>query len=143
VLVVITDGADQHSYQSLDTVIGKVQGSQVQLYAIGYFSPLERNLFQDTRRAVYRVDGTAIDNPLVVFRRLAQESGAEAFFPRTDGELRRAVEQIASDLRRQYTLAFYPPDDIRPGEYRRLEVRLPRPELRVRARPGYAIPAAK
>jgi Ca-activated chloride channel family protein len=142
-LVVITDGADQHSYQTLEQVIEKVRESQVQVYAIGYFSTEERALFRDSTGVVYRIDGKPIDNPRVVFQRLARESGAEAYFPLNDGDLREAVEKISADLRRQYTLAFYPPEDIRPGEYRTLQVQVNRPGIRVRARVGYAIPNVK
>ena len=51
------------------------------------------------------LDGRVIDNPRVVLEQLARDSGAESFFPRSDIALTKAVEKIADDLRRQYTVA--------------------------------------
>ena len=56
-----------------------------------------------------------------------------------DEELRKAIERISTDLRQQYTLSFYPPKSARPGEYRRIQVKVKRHGARVRARPGYAL----
>lgn len=138
-LVIITDGADQHSSRSLNDMIREVQESQAQIYAIGYFGPDEDRLFRSAEDHVTRIDGREIDNPRVVFQRLATESGAEAFFPRSDPELRKAIEWISTDLRQQYTLSFYPPKGAGPGEYRRIQVKVKHPGARVRARPGYAL----
>jgi hypothetical protein len=72
-----------------------------------------------------------IDNPLLVFERLSKESGAEAFFPANDGDLKRAIDRISSVLDAQYTLAYYPSNIDR---FRRIQVRVNRPSARVAAR---------
>lgn len=135
-VVLVTDGADQHSSHKLDEVIAEVQEARAHLYAIAYFAPNEYELFQSSGTKITLVSGWEIDNPRIVFQRLAKESGAVAYFPKSDGEMRRAVEEIASDLRLQYTIAFYPPKEEK-GTYHRLEVKVKRSGARVRARPGY------
>ncbi len=139
-LVVITDGADQHSTHTLDELIHALQESQAQLYTIGYFSMREDEIFSLSQSKVILADGEQIDNPRLVFKRLATESGAESFFPRSDTELQSAVDRISKDLRTQYTLAYYPSNRARDNHYRRIRVRLRPKGLRVRARQGYVLP---
>jgi len=51
------------------------------------------------------------------------------------GELDRAYEQIAAELRSQYSLGYQPDDPAAPGEWREIEVRSRRGEARTK--PGY------
>ncbi|HEY2932199.1 MAG TPA: VWA domain-containing protein [Acidobacteriota bacterium] len=140
-MVVITDGADQHSVAKLDQVIDAVQAWHGQVYVIGYFSAAEDELFRANGPTVLRSDGVQIDNPRHVFKRLAQESGTEAFFPRSDEELRRAVDAISADLKRQYTIGYYPTRSFTDTGYRRIRLRVHRNGVNVRARRGYRPPA--
>ncbi len=141
VLVVITDGADQHSRHTLDQVIHRLRRSQVQMYLIGYFAPEEDEAFRLGGPTVSLIDGTPIDNPRVVFERLAAESGAEAFFPTSQEALQRIAEAISIDLRTQYTLAYYPPNPSQLDRYRRIRVEVRRKGVNVRARRGYILRA--
>jgi Ca-activated chloride channel homolog len=136
-LVVFSDGSDQHSLHTLEEVVHAVQESQVQLYGIGYFSKEEEAIFHTGPAKISLLNGQQIDNPRVVFQRLAKESGAEAFFPRSDQDLRRTIDRITTDLRTQYTLAYQPSRPLTAGEYRRIEVKVQGGRWRVRARPGY------
>ena len=137
VLVVITDGTDQHSVHTLDDVVVGLQESQVQLYLIGYFSEFEDRLFRSGVRNVMRIDGVSLDNPRLVFKRLSEETGAESFFPESDQQLRQTVESLSEDVRRQYTLAYYPSRPFRDDAYRQIEVKVRRRGVRIRARQGY------
>ncbi len=51
-------------------------------------------------------------------------------------DLQAAFARIADELRKQYLLGYYPPDD-KSDEDRRIQVRVSRPGAKVRARPGY------
>ncbi len=137
-LVVITDGADQHSRLRLEGLVHSVQISQAQVYMVGYFNPAEHEALRRRGPTVSLWDGTKIDNPLFVFQRLAKESGAERFFPTSDSDLERAVKAISADLRHQYALSYYPPNPSDTA-YRRLRVEVARRGLRVRARHGYRL----
>jgi len=59
-------------------------------------------------KKVSLISSQEIDNPVMVFGRLAKESGAESFFPDSPSKLQDAVTAIARQLRAQYTLAYYP-----------------------------------
>ena len=48
-----------------------------------------------------------------------------------------AFRSVAEELRRQYSLGYYPKNAPRPGERRNVKVRVNRPELVVRTRDSY------
>ncbi|HVF55790.1 MAG TPA: VWA domain-containing protein [Pyrinomonadaceae bacterium] len=52
-------------------------------------------------------------------------------------DLDRAFSHIAEELRRQYSLGYYPRQPGRTGERRRVRVRVNRPDLAVRSRDSY------
>ncbi len=136
VLVVVTDGADQHSHRSLEELIPLVQASQAQAFIVGYFGKDEYDLYKSARnQKVTLVTSQEIDNPVTVFKRLANESGAESFFPSSPAKLQEAVDAVAHQLRTQYTLAYYPQSSER--DFRRIEVRVAQSGARVRTRRGF------
>jgi VWFA-related protein len=51
--------------------------------------------------------------------------------------LRRSFQQIADELRTQYSLGYYPADAARDGKYRKIRVRTTRKGVALRTRPGY------
>jgi Ca-activated chloride channel family protein len=138
-MIVITDGNDQHSRSTLNDLIHALKKSRVQLFGIGYFSTATGELYRISSPKGITVTEQPIGNLRTAFKRLARESGGEAFFPRSDQELQMAVEQISKDLRTQYTLSYYPSNATPDDRYRRIKVKLRRRGLRVRARQGYIL----
>jgi VWFA-related protein len=136
-LIIISDGADQHSTHRLSETIRLVRESEIQIFTIGYFSKDEEQLFRAPTARIMRIDGKELDNPRAALEKVAQESGGDYFFPRSDKELAQAVAQISEDLRTQYTLAFYPRVQDRENRYHELWVTVPDSSHKVRARPGY------
>jgi VWFA-related protein len=57
-----------------------------------------------------------------------------------DSALERAISEIGGELHSQY-LVSYRPAGVPAGGYHEIEIRVRRPNLRVRARPGYYLPA--
>lgn len=136
-LIVITDGADQHSHRTLQELIPIVQAAHAQLFMIGCFGKEEAAHYGSSDKRITLVTSQEIDNPHYVFERLAQESGAEYFFSTSPGKMQEAVDSIARQLRTQYSLAYYP----RKGSgYRRIEVKVAPRGLKVRARRGFVLP---
>ncbi len=72
-----------------------------------------------------------------VLRQIADETGGAAFDSRDPGALGAIYRRIGEDLVHQYTLSYYPTRPVGEGGWRRLTVRVDRPEASVRARPGY------
>lgn len=70
-IVIITDGADQHSRLTLDQLIALTQSSNAQIFTIGLFDPSEYDVFRERTKTVSLLGERDIDNPLVVFERLS------------------------------------------------------------------------
>ena len=70
---------------------------------------------------------------------LAQNSGGRSFDAPTMSNLDAAFSGIAEELRRQYSLGYYPENVGQAGERRRISVRVARPNLVVRAKSSYIV----
>jgi Ca-activated chloride channel family protein len=130
-VVVITDGADQHSRLKLEEVIELTRSSSVQVFAIGLYSQAEQEIYRERGKPVILANGREIDNPIVAFERLAKESGAESFFPSSDGDFQQALDRISAFMEVQYTLAYYPESE---AGLRKIEVKVNRRGAKVSAR---------
>jgi len=109
-LIVITDGADQHSRLALDQLIRLAESSKPQIFMIGFFDPAEYDQYKESGKTVTLVNGREIDNPLTTFDRMSKESGAEAFFPSSERDLSGVLDHILGVLHAEYSLAYYPED---------------------------------
>ncbi len=120
-LIVISDGGDNASKSSLDRVLKMAEESSAVIYTIGVFGEEDPD-----------------KNPKVL-RRLAHETGGEAFFPSEPKETVEICERIARDVRDQYTLGFSSMNG-KPGAYHKIRVTARSKEhgkLSVRTRAGY------
>jgi Ca-activated chloride channel family protein len=70
-------------------------------------------------------------------RELADHSGARLFKVDMLGDVNQSFQLIADELRHQYMLSYYPTNDKRDGNYRRIRVVVNQPNIAVRARKGY------
>jgi VWFA-related protein len=74
-------------------------------------------------------------------RVLSDETGGFAVVNRND--FATAFERVVADNSSYYVLAYYPQGNKRDGKFHRIEVKMTRPGLHVRARRGYLLPKAK
>ena len=134
-LLVVTDRADQNSHRSLEDLIPIVQASQAQVFILGCFGKAEYDSYRSAHtEMVALVTNREIDDPLTAFKRLANESGAESFFPSSD-KLQDAIDTVAHQLRTQYTIAYYPSSST--SGFRQIKVKVAQSAARVRARRGF------
>jgi len=68
---------------------------------------------------------------------MANTSGGRLVRADNNAMLPRAFQQIAEELRTQYSLGYYPTNPARSGKYRKIRVRTTRKDVAVRTRPGY------
>ncbi len=68
---------------------------------------------------------------------LAVKSGGKLYRADTLGSLPEAFANIADELRNQYSLGYYPTNQMRSGKYRKMQVKVARKGAVVRTRPGY------
>lgn len=70
---------------------------------------------------------------------LSQVSGGRNFEATTLANLDSAFSGIAEELRRQYSLGYYPETNGRVGDRRQIQIRVMRPNLVVRAKTSYIV----
>jgi VWFA-related protein len=68
---------------------------------------------------------------------LAYKTGARLFRADTTRDLTQSFALIAEELRRQYSIGYYPKTTAQAGTRRQIKVRVMRPDLVVRARDSY------
>ncbi|HEY9282387.1 MAG TPA: hypothetical protein VIP46_02935, partial [Pyrinomonadaceae bacterium] len=68
---------------------------------------------------------------------IARLTGARRYRADSTRDLTGAFSLIAEELRRQYSLGYYPKQSAQAGERRRIRVRVMRPDLVVQARDSY------
>jgi Ca-activated chloride channel family protein len=128
VLLVFTDGEDTTSATSASDVIRLVRSTNVTVYPIAFN---ERRMSSNSEVRARAFLGA-----------LASSSGGQVFRPLASRELAETYNRILDELSAQYVLGFVSDDPRHDGTYRRLEVEVRRPGLRVRHRPGYYAPAS-
>ena len=125
VLLVITDGQDNMSRETLQDALHRLQTNKgATLYAIGLTGQGEPGMSRQGRQAL---------------QDLASSTGGAAFFPENLDEVDAITREIAHDIRGQYTLAYNPGSAIGNGyQTIRVEARgQGRTRYYVRTRTGY------
>jgi Ca-activated chloride channel family protein len=126
-IVVLSDGEDTSSLVSFEEVLSLASRSDTVIYTIGLAAsePPGRQSSQDSQ---------------FILRRLAQQTGGRAFFPRDASDLAGVYGDIRAELSTQYSLAYESSSPKRDGQWRRIVVRVNRPNMAVRTRQGYYAP---
>jgi len=124
VLLVITDGVDNESRESLESAIRKVQDDNgPTIYTIGILGDEP-----GTKRAKRALQS------------LSDQTGGVAFFPKDLMEVDEISQEVARDIRNQYSLTYKPTNPRSNGGYRKVKVEARAPgykDLQVRTRDGY------
>ncbi|HYB94134.1 MAG TPA: VWA domain-containing protein [Vicinamibacterales bacterium] len=123
VVLVFTDGEDTSSRTSFRTVLERARDEEVMVYSIG----LESEYFNGVRVVRSR--------PSRDLRRLADETGGGYFELVKTADLAPTFTRVAQELRSQYLIGFAPAS--LDNKVHKLEVRVSRPGMTVRARRSY------
>ena len=78
-----------------------------------------------------------------MLRQLAQETGGRAFFPERADDLPEIYERISDELSSQYTLGYISKNPLQDGRWRRIVVRVDRPNVAARTKQGYYAPSIR
>jgi len=134
-LLLISDGQDNNSRYTFNELRRLLKESDVTLYGVGILSGADAG-------SSMGMEGQGI------LDELASVSGGKAFFPRSNAEMDDIFEQIALELRHQYSIGYKPTDFTNDGRWHKIKVKVspPRglPRLFVRSKEGYyAIPGSR
>jgi len=125
-LIVISDGEDNRSRLGVGDVRRMLRESDVIVYTVLIGPLLPRS------------------NGGMIMDELASASGGKSYSPSNSERMSEAFEQIALELRRQYSIGYTPSNLVTDGKWRRVEVMVTPPpgfpRLVARNRKGYYAP---
>lgn len=107
VLLVVTDGNDNASTETLESLVREAQQNDVLIYGIGLLSQEERKEAKAAKRALDL---------------LVTSTGGQVFYPNTAAEVEEIAKEVARDIRNQYTIAYTPSNPALDGTFRQIKV---------------------
>ncbi|HUE21083.1 MAG TPA: VWA domain-containing protein [Bryobacteraceae bacterium] len=132
ILLIVSDGGDNHSRFRAREVENLARESDVEIYAIGMGSSSVRTV------------GDLWDGPALL-NELADEAGGRCYDIDDPRGLPAVADKIGRELRHQYVLGYVPQNRQRDGRYRRIQVKIARapgqPRLTAYWKRGYYAPA--
>ena len=123
VMVIVSDGSDNQSEHTRDEALGMAERGEVIIFAIS------------TNRQRISMQG---DN---VLKYLAEKTGGRSFFPFSADDLAQDFQDIARELRSQYSLAYVSTNTAHDGTFRNVTIDALPKNYRVRAKSGYFAPS--
>ena len=121
VMVMYTDGGDTKSVLTLRETMDLLKASNVTVYAIGLVQQM----------GSYRMQME------MTLRQLAETTGGQAFFPTAMKDVESAYEKVLAEIKGQYHLGYQSTNTATDGAWRKVEIKVKRPGLRIRSRKGY------
>ena len=123
-IILLTDGYDTSSRWKQKEAINRALQYDAVVYAIGIGDDFQGG-----------IDDGAL-------KRVAEQTGGRAYFPRNEEQLRVAFAQIQDELRSQYLIAYSPTNKAKDGSYRNVRVEVANPtvaqqKLRLTYKQGY------
>lgn len=131
ILLVLSDGGDNHSRRHVTEIRNLLKESDCQLYALGIFDA------RDMKRTSEEREGPGL------LSELAEMTGGHLFQAANLSELVNLAGKIGTELRSQYILGYKPTDIRHDGSWHRIKVGLAPSHdlpLTARARTGYYSP---
>ena len=125
IMVAYTDGGDTRSVMSFGDALTALRASDVTVYIVGF---LENQGARDKLEQRIRLT------------QIAEATGGLAFFPTTKKDIDVAYDQVTSDVKSRYLIGYVSSNQANDGRWRKLDVRLNRPDLKsakIRSRKGY------
>jgi len=136
VLVLLSDGRDEAasglepgSLHTLPEALDRALRNEVMIFTVGVGHRLDAQMDFEGKQSV----GT-------ILKTLAEDTGGRAIFSSRPGQIRKTFDEVAQDLRHQYSLAYVPDDSRHDGTWREIRVTVTKPGLKVTTRRGYYAP---
>jgi Ca-activated chloride channel family protein len=123
VMIVISDGDDNHSEHTRDEALSMAQRAEVTIFAI------------KTNRSGVEERGD------MVLKSLSEKTGGRAFGAFDTRDLAAEFRWIGLDLRNQFLLSYTSTNTARDGTYRKIKILPVNKNLHVRAKAGYFAPS--
>ena len=127
-IILLSDGEDTSSLVTFEDVLDLARRSETAIYAIGLMEEAANGQSKGFREATYAL------------RQLTTDTGGRAFFPSDIKNLASVYGQIYDELSSQFTIGYTSRNLRRDGSWRRIVVRVNRPNATARTKQGYYAP---
>ena len=124
ILVMYTDGADSRSDLRFADLMDLLKASHVTVYAVGLVERTGRMRAEVTMR----------------LQQMVQATGGQAFFPSSLDDLDESYEKVLAEIAAQYQLGYTSTNGARDGNWREVQIKVLRPDIKLRSRKGYFAP---
>lgn len=124
-LMVVTDGEDNASRMTLESLIKLAQDSEAVVYTVGLMGGENNRSAKRAKKAMAAI---------------SEATGGAAFFPEDMSEIEAIATRIAHDIRNQYVITYTPTNADQSNRFRSVKVQASSPgrgKLFVRTRTGY------
>ena len=128
ILLMYSDGGDNTSSITYPEVIDLLKASDVTMYTIGFLNHLGSSYQLEARSRM---------------QRLTEPTGGQAFFPSSLKEIDTTYERVLAEVKAQYTLGYLSTNTRADGTWRKVQIKVTGPGLKVRSRQGYYAPYRK
>lgn len=123
IIVLISDGDDNNSRNTMDQALMLSQKNGVVIYAIS--------------TAITGGTTTADrDRGDKILKQLTSQTGGRSYFPKKVGDLEVGFQTIGEEMRSQYSLLYSPTNKVRDGKFRSYKVELKNKNYKIGAIPG-------
>lgn len=112
-IILLSDGVNTSGQLQMKQAIERALKNDVVIYSIGIGDS-------------FNYDG--VDEGSL--RKVSEQTGGRAYFPRNETELRAAFAQLEQELRSQYLIAYSPTNKNRDNTFRQIRIEVLNPELR-------------
>jgi VWFA-related protein len=156
-IVLLTDGVDTTSHASYKSSLRVAEESDALIYPVsygGFRSSTLPGVIAQPRIPLPGGGGIILGNPRTTgaaggataadyargdayLNELAQRTGGRMYRGNSVVNISQAFEWVAEELRRQYSLGYYPKAAGKNGERRQIKVQVTQPNLAVQARDSY------
>lgn len=121
ILVMYTDGGDTRSEMSWSDTLTLLKASDVTVHAVGLLDHA----------------GSARNELRMRLQQITETTGGLAFFPGQLKDLDAAYAKILEEITSQYHLGYASTNHVTDGAWRKVDIKVKRPDLKVRSRKGY------
>jgi len=125
-IIVLSDGLNNKSSATADKALNAALGANASIYTVDMMDP--------TAAALERMKSAG------ALKNFANKSGGLYVSSPGGQALDVAFGEILEELSNQYTIGYRPSNRARDGRWRKIELKLSRPELITRTRDGYRAP---
>lgn len=138
-IVLFSDGVGSGMFASAKRNLRDAEELGALIYTVQFDTyPAEPSRYVDRKEYIKQIEEA--NNYM---RDLAQKTGGRHYWVESISNLDETFDQVADELRRQYSLGYYPKTKPERGQRRQVKVKVRPPNLVVRARDSYIVESSK